>query len=672
MKRFVYILLMSVIAMSAFAQSRSGSRNSSSGSKSDLPKDFVPSTAWVATEPLGLREPVPFDTLEQDYYQRFIPSTITPAYVCTGNFGTQGKDMLWMGQKPVSQFFLEDAMRVWVPYIGNHVFYNTSWPRTQVSYNTGGGKEDSQDRLQAIFTGNFSKIAQFGANVDYLYSKGSYSNQSSKHMNWGLSGSYLGDRYEFQGSWYHYNMLNKENGGITDDLYITDPAEIQGGVSTINPQTIPTVLRHATNRYIGGELFLNNRYKVGYWHEEHDSIDTDSVVSRTYIPVSSFIWNLNYKESRKRFIDSDQTENKDFWENTYLSPGTTCDVTRYWSLKNTVGISLLEGFHKYAKFGLAAYATYEIRKFIQTPDTLDRSNPTEIGLTPFPEGITSVPHSVNQNLAWVGAEISKQHGSILTYEASGELGLVGDAIGEVKVRGKISTRIPLFGDTVQISGYGHLLNTTTPYLIQNYLSNHFIWHNNFSKERRLRFGGIINIPWTNTSLNVGTETLQNYIYFNDLAMPAQNSAAIQVLSATLQQNFAVGILHWDNKITYQTSTDEHVLPLPKLAVYSNLYIKCNIATLSLQLGLDCDYYTRYYAPSYQPATATFYNQHEIKCGNYPFMTAYANMKLGRTRFYVMMTHINQGIIGGNDYFAIPHYPLNPRRFQLGLSVDFWN
>lgn len=67
----------------------------------------------------------------------------------------------------------------------------------------------------------------------------------------------------------------------------------------------------------------------------------------------------------------------------------------------------------------------------------------------------------------------------------------------------------------------------------------------------------------------------------------------------------------------------------------------------------------------------FYNQREIEVGNYPFMNLYANMKLSRTRFYVMMSHINQGLTGKN-YFAMPHYPMNPRRFQLGLSVDFAN
>ncbi len=660
---------MLLLSLEAAAQGRMPSDASTEANT--RPKVIVPTTAWEAIEPTGLREPVDVDTMEYNYYRRSIPSTISPAWVCTGNLGTQGKNMVFMEQRPISNFFFEDAMMAWLPFLNHHVFYNSAWPHTTVSYNTGGSRDNSQDRLQGIFTGNINAKAQIGANIDYLYSKGSYSDQATKHMNWGFSGSYLGDRYEFQGAWYHYNMLNKENGGITDDLYITDPAKLQGGVSSIDPQSIPTRLNDATNRYVGGELFLNNRYKLGYWHEERDSVDTDSVVSRSFVAVSSVFWNLNYRQARKRFIDANSTDNAQFWENTYFAADDTYDLPRYTSVTNTVGLSMLEGFHKYAKFGLAAYLTYELRKFTQTDLTRYGSDGGN-GLTPLPDGYDRIDHKGNQNLMWVGGQISKQHGSILTYEATAELGLTKDAIGEFKVHGNISTRIPLLSDTVTITGYGRLSNTNAPYLMNNYISNHFIWRNNFGKERRARFGGTLTVPRSGTIVDVGTETLQNMLYFNDAGLPAQNDGAIQVFSASLRQNLHVGILHWDNRVIYQTSTNETILPLPTMAWQSNLYIKCMIATLSLQLGVDCDYYTSYYAPAYQPATATFHNQHEIKCGNYPFITAYANMKLGRTRFYVMMTHVNQGVIGGNDYFSSPHYPLNPRRFQMGLSVDFWD
>ena len=48
------------------------------------------------------------------------------------------------------------------------------------------------------------------------------------------------------------------------------------------------------------------------------------------------------------------------------------------------------------------------------------------------------------------------------------------------------------------------------------------------------------------------------------------------------------------------------------------------------------------------------------------------MKIKKARFYVLMSHVNQGLFGGSDYFAMPLYPMNPRRFQIGISVDFAN
>ncbi|MDE5968822.1 MAG: putative porin, partial [Muribaculaceae bacterium] len=211
-----------------------------------------------------------------------------------------------------------------------------------------------------------------------------------------------------------------------------------------------------------------------------------------------------------------------------------------------------------------------------------------------------------------------------------------------------------------------------PYLLRQYISNHFVWNNNFGKTRRLEFGGSLAIPSTYTSLTVGVENLQNLVYFDNLALPAQARDNIQVFSASLNQAIRYRAFNWENRITFQTSSNSTALPIPTLSVYSNLYFYFKIArVLQVQFGIDCDYYTRYKAVSYQPATMAFYNQNEIDCGNYPFMNLYCNMKLGRARFYLMMSHINQGLTGKN-YFSMPHYPLNPRRFQLGVSIDFLN
>ncbi len=96
--------------------------------------------------------------------------------------------------------------------------------------------------------------------------------------------------------------------------------------------------------------------------------------------------------------------------------------------------------------------------------------------------------------------------------------------------------------------------------------------------------------------------------------------------------------------------------------------------LSVQLGADVRYFTKYNAPAYMPAIQNFYLQPEegkVEIGGYPIVNVYANLHLKRTRFYVMMYHVNQGI-SRPDYFLSPHYPINPRVLKFGLSWNFYD
>lgn len=637
------------------------------------PRYIPPSYAWTMLQPLGLHEKADIDTLPYNYGQRMVPTMLSDAYATTGNIGAPGRNMIFFERKPMSDFFFRDSELAWLPAQNNQTFYNTRIPMTLLSYNTGGSNETSIDRLHGIFSGNVNRRLQVGAMVDYIYSKGSYEYQGTKDFHFGLSSSYMGDRFEYQTFFNQYNNLNKENGGITDDLYITDPAQLQGGDASIDPKAIPTNLTDSHNRINGSEFFFNGRYKIGFWQE--DTVErepTDTLDYRVYVPVTSFIWTLNYNRGRHVFDNGSSEDESTFWANHYISNDYTHDVTSYSSLRNTFGVALLEGFHKYAKFGLAAYVTHELRSYKQTPDTIAIGFDRPEYLTPYPYDARLLGKT-SENLVWVGAQLTKQRGKILRYEATARLGLVGPAAGEIYASGNVSGRFRLFGDTCIIRAYGTFANESAPYLMNNYVSNHFIWHNDFGKIRRMRVGGDIDLPFSGTSFNVGVENIQNYIYFGDDCMPVQHAGSVQVFNATLKQNFRLGILNWRNRITYQTSTEESVIALPKIAVYSNLYLQFRVAkVLSVQLGVDCNYYTKYYAPGYQPSTMGFYRQNEVKVGNYPFMNIYANMRLSKARFYVMMSHFNQGLFGGENYFALPHYPMNQSRFQMGVSVDFAN
>lgn len=644
-------------------------------SKEKLP-DLSTAYAWTDLQPLGLREPSTIDTAFIDYSLRSVPSAVTPAWATTGNLGDPGTNLIFFDRKPMTDFFFADGLWPWVPSLEKIKFYNTRIPMTLVSYNFGGDRYNGQDRLNAIFSGNVNKQLQFGAILDYLYSKGSYDNQAVKNFTWGLNGSYIADKFEVQFYHYHYNLSNRENGGITDDLYITDPAEVQGGTTSINPKSIPTNLTQAQNRTKSTDVFINAKYKLGFYR---DILQEDSTVIEEYVPVTAFTWTLNWNEGKHKFTNANAQQDAEFWPERYLTADGTTDHTSYSSVKNTLGLSLLEGFNKYAKFGLAAYASIDLRSYKQTADSM-LYMPVEEKPRGLDEYMGEIPVSrKNEAQFSIGAQLTKQTGSILKYEATAELGVTGRTAGDVKIDGNINTKIPIFKDSLGLMAYGSFKNEAPSYFVENFISNHFIWKNDFGKTRRVRLGGELTVPFSRTRLNIGVENIQNYIYFDYNCMPVQHDGNVQIFSAILWQNFAFKAWHWDNQLILQTSSNSDVIPMPKFVVNSNMYLRFKIArVLDVQFGVNCDYYTKYDAIGYQPETMTFHNynvpdaEERIKLGGFPFMNAYLNMKLGKTVFYVMFSHVNQGLFGKPDYFSLPHYPLNPRRFQLGLSIQFLN
>lgn len=659
------LMLVSTLAMNAQFQSLT---SATSGVTKSKKVKVEPSYAWSISEPLGLHYESTIDTLFLNYHKSFIPSHQSTAWATTGNFGASGQNQIFFQRKPTSDFFFQDAIDSWLPGVATQRYYNTRIPMTIISHNTGGNKYSNQDRTQVLFSGNVDKKLQLGGAIDYIYSKGSYNYQADKNFRWSLFGSYIGDRYEMQTFFNSYNYLGKENGGITDDQYITDPAKVQGGETKVDNKSIPTYLTAAHSKMTGLEFYLNQSYNVGHYKYQRDSV-TDTIIGRTYIPVTRFIWTADFKTSKHLFLNQNAAQDQSFFENSYLSLTGTDETTRYWRLRNTLGVSLLEGFNKYAKFGFSVYATHEMRRYKQVVDTVSGKE--------LPEGLVELPVTIDptktQQLLWVGGQLTKQRGSILTYAATAQFGLLGDVSGDIDIEGSVTTRFKLFGDTVSLKAYGYFKNLEAPYLLKQFVSNHYAWDNKFSKVQRFRAGGVLNLPWIYTSINVGYETLNNYIYFNNNSLPEQSSSAVHVLNASLTNHLGFGIFNWDNEVTYQTSSNASVLPLPKFSIFSNMYLKFRIArVLDVQVGVDCNYYTKYHAPAYNPAIMSFYNQSEIECGNFAFADVYANFKLKKARFYVMYSHANKGLFGGNNYFSIPHYPLNPGRFQLGISVDFVN
>lgn len=635
--------------------------------------DTVPKpkpTAWTLTTPLGFHQESEIDTLQYNYQRQTIPSMVTDAYACTSNMGGEGIDLLYFSRRERSDFFFADALAPWVPHLRTQKFYNVYTPMTLLSYNWGGGSDTHQDRVKGEFAGNVNQNIGVGLFADYIHSKGSYANLAVKNFSFGGTVYYTGNRYEMQAMYQQYNSLNQENGGISNPGYILDPASLQGGVSKVETTSIPVNLSNAFNRLTGARFFTTQAYKLGYWRDVEVN---DTLVKPEFVTHTKIIYSLEYTHDRHAFRDFSLAECREFWGRNYLNPDVTSDVTTLNTVTNTIGLAMVEGFRKWARFGLGAYASIEHKRY-SLPSATDPEYAWGTGnpeLTPLPDGIDDIRRN-NETILWVGGRLEKTRGAILRYDADARFGLTGDYAGDFNIKGGLKTNIPLWRDTLSVAARGELLNSTPSWLLKHYVSNLFAWNNKFSRTRSLKVDGTVAYPKTGTSLSAGFANIRNYIYFGNNSMPAQAGSPVSVFSVSLDQKLNLGILHWDNRLTYQETSDATVLPLPRLTVYSNLYLQFTaFNVLHLQIGADCDYYTRYCGLAYQPALMSFHTQQHTNLGDYAFCNAYINAQLYQTRFYIMMSHVNQGWFG-NNYFSLPGYPANPRRLMLGISIDFAN
>ena len=633
------------------------------------------STAWTLAFPLGQHVEAEIDTALYNYQRIAIPAMYSDAMATTGNLGTEALNMMYFQRPAPSPFFFDRSLAIWLPNADAQKFYNVYTPMTLLAYNFGGNRDTHTDRLSAQFAGNVNRRIGVAAFIDYLYSKGCYEDQASKDISYGADVYYTGHRYEMQVLFNAFNFLNKENGGIADDLYITDPAVIQGGDDHVETKSIPTRLTNAFTRMTGSRLFTTQAFKVGFWKEE---VVNDTLTRDIYVPVTKFIYSLDYQTRRHRFWNTNAASETEFFRDTYFNLGGTNDNTYYWHVANSIGIELMEGFQKWAKFGLSAYATYQIRRYSQVT-AMDNYQGVEGDtdlLTPLPPGLDIAPKTT-QSLLWVGGRLEKTQGSLIRYSADAKFGLVGEAAGEIDINGRIETNFKLLGDTVKLEAHGAFSNLAPSWLLKEYISNHFVWQNNFGKIRKFSVGGQLLVPWSNTTLSANFESVQNLVYFNQYGLPAQNGGTVGIFAARIHQELHFGIWNWNNTVTYQASTNQDVLPLPALSIYSNMYLGFRLfKVLTLQVGVDCDYFTRYRGMMYQPATASFHvqstdNREYLDVGNYPLMNAYVTAKLYKVRFFILWSHVNQGWFSKN-YFSMPHYPIDPRRLQFGLSIDFAN
>jgi len=184
--------------------------------------------------------------------------------------------------------------------------------------------------------------------------------------------------------------------------------------------------------------------------------------------------------------------------------------------------------------------------------------------------------------------------------------------------------------------------------------------------------GSFEMPKYNLKLGANYALINNYIYYDTLGIPAQTNEELLVLSAFVDKDFRVRNLHLRTRLLYQKASNDKYIHLPDFSAFVSAYYQFVVSkVLYTQLGVDTRYYTSYYSDAYDPSTGLFYLQNEKKTGNFPYIDAYATLRLKRTRFFFKMINIGTSFLDG-EYYTTPHYPMNRMTFRFGVAWSFYD
>ena len=634
-------------------------------------KDYVQFTINTET---GLPEYLDPDTLHHSFHNVHLTEGMFGTYSHLGNMGSPRLSRLWFEREQPEDFIFDAPYDFWIKNPDQFRFTDTKSPHVSIDYYKGGNRRTGEEHIKGYFAANFNKRVGLGFDMDYLLGRGRYNSQSTSMFDARLYTYYRGDIYQIYATVNKDEIKVTENGGIQDKRYVTNPEAMAEGRKQYAPEDIPFRLYYNWNNLKRSQALINQELTIKTTTYRTDSIgDTVYTFSRD-IEFGKAAHTLEIGQLQRRYIYHQIPDG--FYTHSFLK-NDSIDKMRNFYVSNTLSLSLLEGSTKWAFAGLTAFARYEYKNY-SMPDTLGDGS--------------EYMRRYSEGNFFVGGQLEKAEGDNLTFRAGIESVLLGANIGDFTLSGDMELKYPVLGQDASIGAYAEMSAHETPFFYANHHSTFAWWDGEFDKEFRTRFGGYIDIEKTGTRFQLDVENVANYVYLrNDagsytnadgvlqpsyLISADQYDGSIQILSATLLQNFKLGPLHWDNHVTYQLSGNKRIIPLPDLNIFSDIYFKfIYYKRLHMEIGANALFFTRYDAPGYCPAVGMFHLQNEgftQQVGGYPLITGYVNCSIRGVRFYIMYYHANDGLFSNRDSFIVPGYPANPGMVKFGLSWTFYD
>lgn len=534
--------------------------------------------------------------------------------------------------------------------------YNTKGPFSMLTYVTSGSKKIAEDNLKVLLNQNVTPEWNVGLYYQRYGTRGIYQNQSTDTRAFTLYSSYTGKRYTAHAGYIHNRVTSSENGGIANDADLIDPDK--------ESEVIDVNLSKAGNQLRSNAYFLTHSYGLPInLFRRNDTLKTGE--------GTMVYFGHAFQYSRQNRVYKDEISDDKYYSDFFISPAIKAKAadTVFQTPSKSRDSVFTSSLDNRLFIRLQPWSQTAIISTIDGGVGLEYSKYYGFSPNNFLQGTSDAAYTD----MYMYARASGMLNRYLIWNAFGQYIISGYRQGDFQVDATAQISVYPFSRQLNLRGRLFIENVEPNYFQNSYNSNHFKWNNSFSKTTNTRFEVSLAAPDFQLEVGIKQSVVSNLIYMNDKAMPAQESDAISITAIYIQKNFKAGVFHADNRVLFQHSANESIVPLPKISLNARWYAQINLVKSVLvgQFGFDTYFNTKYYIPAYNPAVGLFHNQTEKKVGDYPLIDAFLNFKWKRATVFIKLTHADQGMFN-QEYFSALHYPRSKRMLRLGLTWHFYN
>lgn len=545
------------------------------------------------------------------------------------------------------------ALEEWSHNPSDLPHYNSKTPYTELAYygTLFASRSKESDNIHFFTTQNILPALNFSILYDRFGGGGILENQETKNKTFALDVNYLGKKYLAHGG-YIYNMVSAgENGGIQDNMWVRD--------TTVEFREINVALKDASSLVKKNTLYLDQQLRIPFnfinrikakkdttFVFNADSLDRD--ITSAFIGHSTEFttWSRKYQDK----IGPSETFAREFYNNTFnWNPLQSADSLGVTKFDNKLFIRL----QPWASDGAVSKLDLGVGDLMM--HYFDSTS------------VRPMIHKENSAYVYAGAEGLMLRGAV-NWDAKGKYFFLGDRFSDFSIEANAGMNVYPFRRARKspLSFTAHFeTSLQEPNFYQRCINtNHYSWDNTFNKISTTRVEARLSIPHWKFDAGVGYALLANNIYYDTLGVVRQNAEAMSVLSADLRKEFAFGPLHLDNKVLFQLSSNQDVVPLPTLAFNLRWYFQFVLQRdetktkniLVMQAGVNAFYNTPWNAPAWNPALGVFHNQNKELYTNGPYFDVFINAQWKRAVIFIKYQNAGGGWpMRKADYFSADRY-----------------